>query len=287
MRPLVSICIPTFKRYDQLQKCIENALGQDYENIEVLVSDDTQDESTPDWLLSLSVENARLRYVRQPFTLGIVENNRFVRDNAKGDFFCIMHNDDTFPRNYVSKMMEMLENDSNCVLAGPSCSRYMEDVFWYDYECFSNYGLNQFERLKDIIIRAFENPWAFEHLMYGVSRRDVLPGAFHFGHWRSIIVFFFLYSIRGNIRTVKDVRLTKNTTYDDIKKYASANYVKRYSLITHLFSHRQEERMTVLVQLVRFTFASKHICLLDKLHLVTIALLSYLQDKQEQYHAVP
>lgn len=286
-KPLVSICIPTFKRYEQLELCLENALSQDYGNIEVLVSDDTQDEPVPDWLLRMVKGDGRLRYVRQPVTLGIVPNNSFVRKNAKGDYLCVMHNDDTFPKNYLTKMMELLDGDRECVLAGPACSRHFNGSFWYDYESYNNNCMTQFERLSDIAVRAFEKPWNFEHLMYGVAKRGTLPETFHFGHWRSIIVSFYLYSIKGTIRTAEDVKLIKNTTTDDIRKYSTAGYVIRYPFMEQLFSQRQEERLTVLCQLILFTMRSSEISISYKARLAAEAIRAFKRDKPEFSHPSP
>ena len=286
-KPLVSICVPTYKRYDQLKVCIENALRQDYDNIEVLVSDDTQDEPVPEWLSKLSKEESKLRYVKQPVTLGLVLNNTFVRENAKGMYSCIMHNDDVFPRSYISTMMEVLNNDSSCSLVGPACARYYNGSFWYDYELYSSRGMSQFERLSDIVIRAFDNPWAFEHLLYGVYRRDVLPQGMHFGYWRSLIFFFYLCSIKGYIHTVQDVKIVKHTSPEDFRKYADPNYIKRNLLLKRLLNRRQEERVTVLIRLMGTTFSLQEIKLRDKIGILQIALKTYLGNKAEFSHPQP
>ena len=280
-KPLVSICIPTYKRYDQLKVCIENALGQDYDNIEVLVSDDTQDEPVPEWLQSLSNQESKLRYIKQPTTLGLVLNNTFVRKKAKGKYLCIMHNDDEFPANYISKMMQVLDANPSCSLVGPSCVRYFNGSFWYDYEAYSSLGLTQFERLKDITIRAFNNPWMFEHLLHGVYRRDVLPQGFDFAYWRSIIFFFYLCSIKGPIHSVQDVKMIKHTTSENVESYANPKYIVRNPLMIRLLNRRQEERLTVLYRLMRAIVSSKDIKARDKSSILLIAVKTYVMNKME------
>lgn len=283
-KPLVSICIPTYKRYDQLKVCIENALGQDYDNIEVLVSDDTQDEPVPEWLQSLSNQESKLRYIKQPVTLGLIPNNTFVRENARGEYLCVMHNDDEFPRNYISKMMEILNSDGSCSLVGAACARYFEGSFWHDYETYSSLGMSQFERLRDFAIRAFNNPWSTEHLMYGVYKRDTLSHRYCFGYHRSIILFLYLCSIKGCIHSVQDMRIIKHTTRDDIKKYAAARYIKRNVLMMRILSRRQEERLTLLYRIISRTLLSKHIKSTDKGAIIFIALKTYLRNKSEFYY---
>jgi len=280
-RPLVSICIPTYKRYGQLKRCLESALSQDYQNIEVLVSDDTDDEPVPDWLVAMARTESKLIYIKQPVTLGMMQNDHYVRSHAKGDFLCVMHNDDEFPTNYVSKLMEILADNPSVILAGPSCARYFNGSFWYEYENYSQVGMNQFRRLADIAIRAFENPWSFEHLLYGVYRKCAVPKSFRFGYWRSIILFFYLCSVYGAIRTVGDVKIVKNTTQSDLEKYAAANYIKRCKPMKFLFSNRQEQRLTVLYRLLRFTLASEEILSLDKARLLWVILSTYCRNRFE------
>ncbi len=286
-KPLVSICIPTYKRYDQLRVCMQNALGQDYENIEVLVSDDTQDEPVPYWLVKLSEIDRRLRYVKQPFTLGMMANDTFVRENSNGDYLCVMHNDDEFPNNYISSMMNVLISNTSCSLAGPSCVRYLNGKYWHDYEIYSQIGMTQYERLKDITARVFDNPWGFEHLMYGVYKRDAVPKSFQFGRWRSIILFLYLCSINGAIHTIKDINIKKHTTTDDFQKYAIASYVECYPVLAKFFCRRQEERLTALYRLVKFTLKSKEIKWADKLSLISLSVKHCMRNRIEFFYERP
>ena len=44
-QPLVSICIPTYKQIPYLKKCIESVLKQDFEDYELIITDDSPDDS--------------------------------------------------------------------------------------------------------------------------------------------------------------------------------------------------------------------------------------------------
>lgn len=285
--PLVSICIPTYRRYEQLKVCLFNALNQDYENIEVIVSDDTDDEDTPLWLLKLAKEDSRLLYIRQEKRLGMMPNDNFVRKIAKGEFVCVMHNDDVFPLGYISNLMDYLLQNPDCTLVGPSCARYLEGAYWHHYENYSNESMTRFERLRDIAIRTFENPWSFEHLMYGVYRKDAVPENFNMGHWRCIIFFHYLCSMTGYIHTLNDLEIEKNTTWDDIKKYAAAGYIKRNKFMIRLFNQRKEARITALFYLFYYSYKSVHLGFWCKLKLSVIGLIKFFQNKTEQYYPLP
>ena len=44
--PLISICIPARNEENNIRRCVESALAQDYPNIEVIVLDDRSTDST-------------------------------------------------------------------------------------------------------------------------------------------------------------------------------------------------------------------------------------------------
>ena len=88
--PLVSIGIPTFNRADgNLRKVIERALGQTYQNVEVIVSDNCSSDRTPE--LVQSIEDHRLRYIRQEVNIGANNNFNFCLNQAKGEYFLLFH----------------------------------------------------------------------------------------------------------------------------------------------------------------------------------------------------
>jgi glycosyltransferase involved in cell wall biosynthesis len=45
MKKLVSICIPTYKQTEYLKKCLESILAQDFKDYELIISDDTPDDT--------------------------------------------------------------------------------------------------------------------------------------------------------------------------------------------------------------------------------------------------
>ena len=82
--PLITICIPTRNRSSLLKACVESALTQTYQNIEVLVSDNA---STDDTLAVLeSMDDGRLRILRNREDIGGAENFANCIREARGDY---------------------------------------------------------------------------------------------------------------------------------------------------------------------------------------------------------
>ncbi|MBI5825332.1 MAG: glycosyltransferase [Chloroflexi bacterium] len=58
--PLVSICIPARNEENNIRRCVESALGQDYPNIEVIVLDDRSTDATLTQLTEIASRDSRL-----------------------------------------------------------------------------------------------------------------------------------------------------------------------------------------------------------------------------------
>jgi chlorobactene glucosyltransferase len=58
--PLISICIPARNEENNIRRCVESALGQDYPNIEVIVLDDRSTDLTPTQLREVASRDSRL-----------------------------------------------------------------------------------------------------------------------------------------------------------------------------------------------------------------------------------
>jgi len=104
-KPLVTIAIPTFNRASSyLEETLKNALGQTYENIEILVSDNHSTDRTPEVIDSFS--DSRLRYIRQEKNIGKRPNMNFLVEHARGDYFLMYHDDDHIEEDFIETCME-------------------------------------------------------------------------------------------------------------------------------------------------------------------------------------
>ena len=112
----ISILIPTYNRVRFLPDAIESALSQTYQDIEILVLDDASPDDTAAVAGRYRGE-PRLRYIRHSQNLGITGNWRKGIEAATGDFFCLLHDDDTFEPEFVERLLEPLLQDKNLILS--------------------------------------------------------------------------------------------------------------------------------------------------------------------------
>jgi glycosyltransferase involved in cell wall biosynthesis len=95
MDPKVSICIPAYKQPDSILRTLKSIGMQDFLDFEVVVSDDTPDDSV---YRSCEKFFTRfpIKYLRNDTSLGSPGNwNRAVAE-ASGEYIKIMHHDDYF-----------------------------------------------------------------------------------------------------------------------------------------------------------------------------------------------
>src|SRR5713101_5512568 len=115
-KPLVSIGIPTYNRSLSLERAVESALGQDYDKLEIVISDNASTDETGDVCVQLCKRDARIRYIRQPKNLGMTENFRQALAASRGAFFMWLSDDDWLGPSYISDCMHFLTNNEDYVL---------------------------------------------------------------------------------------------------------------------------------------------------------------------------
>lgn len=107
----VSICIPAYRQVDFLRVTLRSIQEQDFDDYELIVSDDSPDDSVRD-LLGQFAFGDRLRYVKNAPALGSPENWNAAIRLARGDYVKIQHHDDHFVRpDALRRFVELLDAD--------------------------------------------------------------------------------------------------------------------------------------------------------------------------------
>ena len=133
MRPKISICIPTYnQKPEYLRECIQSALRQRYEPLEVVVS---ENHSTNDVLAVLSdFKDVRLRVVRPPAHLTMAQNFAFCASQATGEYLNFLSSDDLLHPDFCHRMAELLDAYPNLAFAHAAVSLVNEEGRIIGYE---------------------------------------------------------------------------------------------------------------------------------------------------------
>jgi len=107
----VSICIPAYRQVEYLRRTLQSIREQDFDDYELIVSDDSPDESVRRLLREFDF-GERLRYVRNVPALGSPENWNAAIRLALGDYIKLQHHDDHFVRpDALRRFVELLDVD--------------------------------------------------------------------------------------------------------------------------------------------------------------------------------
>jgi glycosyltransferase involved in cell wall biosynthesis len=98
--PLITIAIPTYNRAaSYLRETLDSALGQSYQNLEILVSDNCSTDNTEEMVRSY--RDPRIRYIRQQSNIGMLKNENFCVQAARGKYFQLLCDDDMIDADFV------------------------------------------------------------------------------------------------------------------------------------------------------------------------------------------
>ena len=106
-----SVLLPTRNRLDLLGYAIESVLRQDYQNWEIIVSDNFSDEDIKTYIENLS--DKRIKYFKTKKFLSVTENWNLALNESTGDYFIMLGDDDSLMQGYFSKMKIYIEKFNN------------------------------------------------------------------------------------------------------------------------------------------------------------------------------
>ena len=172
--PLVSIGLPTYNGERFISLAMECLLGQDYPNLEIVVSDNCSTDRTAEIVSEFAAQDARIRLVRQATNIGAAANFNAVFRETSGPLFMWAGDDDRWDRSYVRSCVEALQVHPDAVLACSGVTFIGDDIdpeYERDFRNFDNPDLSEGGvgvRLRMLMSR---RGW---YLIYGVIRRDTL-----------------------------------------------------------------------------------------------------------------
>ena len=116
--PKVSICIPAYKNPDGIKRLLESVFSQLYTDYEVIVSDDTRDDSVKCAIDQVQAATGRVRYYRSASPDGAALNWNRAVSYAEGEYIKIMHHDDWFTdEKSLGKLASLLDDAPDADLA--------------------------------------------------------------------------------------------------------------------------------------------------------------------------
>lgn len=108
-KPLVSICIPTYRGASFIGATIDSVLNQSYPYFECWIVDDNSPDDTQ--AIVASHTDTRIKYVRNPVNLGPQGNWNRCLALAQGKYYKLLPHDDLLAIDCLEKQVMVLEAD--------------------------------------------------------------------------------------------------------------------------------------------------------------------------------
>lgn len=119
--PLISVIIPCYNRADVVEKAINSALAQTYQNLEIIIVDDASTDNLAG-ILKIFTGNERIRVIRNTTNQGAGESRNVGVQAARGEYIAFLDSDDEW-------LPEKLERQWWAMQAAPRIPLSFSGVF--------------------------------------------------------------------------------------------------------------------------------------------------------------
>jgi glycosyltransferase involved in cell wall biosynthesis len=175
--PLVSIGLPVYNGERDLPRALDCLLAQDYDNFEIVISDNASTDSTRQICEEYAARDARIKLSFNNTNIGIIANFESVLEKANGSYFMWAAHDDLWSKSFVREMVKELEGHRDASVAMSAVERLHENGSAGDVVRFEDAANpNSITTFQLVMALAHGSP--HHYFIYGLFRRDFLRRAF-------------------------------------------------------------------------------------------------------------
>tara|TARA_B100002052_G_scaffold6694_1_gene5773 strand:+ start:6782 stop:7699 length:918 start_codon:yes stop_codon:yes gene_type:complete len=165
----VSIILPTYNRYQILNKTIENVLKQTYNNFELIIINDASVDCTIETVKQYLAIDSRIKLINNLNNQGCAKSRQIGCENAKYKYLVFIDDDDEWDKNKLQKQMQLIkESNADVVISdyfindcGTKKYKDMKKFFInFKYQILKNPGpFFQSIVIKKDLYKLIENPF--------------------------------------------------------------------------------------------------------------------------------
>lgn len=126
--PKFTVIIPTKDRADYLYHSLRSCSLQDYDNLEIIVSDDGSTDHSEEMVREASRKDPRIRFVSPGGGAGMLDNFEFALDQVKEGYVIALGGDDGLLPHGIKGMRDLLNETGKELLAWPSPAYFYAGV---------------------------------------------------------------------------------------------------------------------------------------------------------------
>ncbi|MEE1362419.1 MAG: glycosyltransferase [Selenomonadaceae bacterium] len=248
IRPLVSIGIPTFNNHKYFEETLLTALNQDYDNIEIIVGDDSTNNLTELLIKDYLEKYDNINYINNGGPLGNngEKNITNILNLCRGNYLQLLFHDDLIYHDKISTMMELFLEDVDGEIGFIASSR---DLINSAGEICINQSSNSIYEYNIINGRSFGKKFFQCYFNYIGENSTVLL--------RKENVYRTQYNIYdiGYYWNIRENCLGDITTWLDISRYKNFIYINRPLSAFRLTTSNEQNSNNVNIQVeIKITY---------------------------------
>lgn len=267
--PLVSIALPVYNEENHLRETLDSLIGQNYQNLEIIISDNCSEDCTKDICQVYAASDPRIIYHRQSSNIGVGPNFIFAMQKTRGKYSMWASGHDKWDPDCISKCIKSLENNTSATLAfgtpvwiGEDGNVLQKYTGWYDTRGMSPVG------------RFFMVFWGSMNPVLGIYTRKNIPDLRRYTYAGADLTLLGELALKGTFIHVTDTSLYRRqnrpveTHNDRMDRYKGKEMKITVSFISRMFPLAK-----LPLELLRAVLKSK-ITLLDKICIMFLLLPS-------------
>lgn len=150
----ITVIIPTYHRVVDLSELFDSILRQTINPVEIIVVDDTPDDSIKNvceiYELEFEKSNTCLKYIRNPRQRGMTIARNVGVKNASGDIILFLDSDTVLYQKYIEKILEVYNDNANTlgvqgwIINSPKYNKIKHFLiqFFFKTFCLHHYSKN-------------------------------------------------------------------------------------------------------------------------------------------------
>ncbi|TAE60220.1 MAG: glycosyltransferase family 2 protein [Nostocales cyanobacterium] len=115
-QPKLTIGLPVYNGEKLLEQALDCLLNQTFSDFELIICDNASTDNTEEICRNYAAQDARIIYYRNPYNIGCACNFNRVFKLAQGEYFKWASYDDLHAPNFLSKCIQVLEENPDYVL---------------------------------------------------------------------------------------------------------------------------------------------------------------------------
>ena len=283
--PLVSIGLAVYNGERFIREALDSLLAQNFKDFELIIVDNASEDTTQQICLEYASKHSRIQYYCNDTNIGGKSFDRLL-ELSSGKYFMFAADHDLYEPNFISRCVDILEQDSSVVLCYPKTAwidtdgKFLEVIPGH----FDTRGMKQISRFNVTLWKL-----GYCYQFYGLMRLDAFGQTNTYeGVIGPDIIRLSELSLLGAFAYVPELlfHMRKMPDYGDWNKYVgklnirftiwSALYMYFEMIYQHLLLVRYVRNYTIKVILL----TSVLICMVVRYYWVLTGLISSSVRKQ-------